>query len=177
MKVTLAHCNKLQWWNTDEDAFCSASGSQKIAILRRGEKKSLCAVMQYRQRLFIRGMIWSQRWLPLLILNAREQREKHPRLLHLSLSFSPYVSLSSFPISLCLYFSPWRPWPTFVAAYYSGYGLSMERMCVIWFDNKPLHVPFWGVVAIDSASYWVIFLFLYFNIKEIIMHSYLGNKL
>lgn len=36
MKVTLAHCNKLQWWNTNEDAFSSASGSQKIAILRRG---------------------------------------------------------------------------------------------------------------------------------------------
>lgn len=35
MKVTLAHCNKLQWWNTNEDAFSSASGSQKIAILRR----------------------------------------------------------------------------------------------------------------------------------------------
>jgi len=36
MKVTLAHCNKLQWWNTNEDAFSSASGSQKIAILRGG---------------------------------------------------------------------------------------------------------------------------------------------
>lgn len=36
MKVTLAHCNKLQWWNTNEDSFSSASGSQKIAILRRG---------------------------------------------------------------------------------------------------------------------------------------------
>lgn len=43
MKVTLAHCNKLQWWNTDEDAFCSASGSRKIAILRRGGKEiTLC---------------------------------------------------------------------------------------------------------------------------------------